>query len=143
MQYQQAYFTTSYAVDDSGNYYFPVFIPDNVTVTMPLTTIKPDSMLGNHGLIFDWETRTWRTSDRDPMVQELDKLKQQVQEQTTLQLNSMKNILDNVAKQDKTKNEEQSVSAKSSSANEATNSANSTATSSASSATSQAKEATK
>lgn len=109
MQYQQAYFTTSYAVDDSGNYYFPVFIPDNVTVTMPLTTVKPDPTLGNHGLIFDWETRTWRTSDRDPMVQELDKLKQQVQEQQTIQLNSMKTILNNVAKTDQTKKPASSV----------------------------------
>lgn len=110
MQYQQAYFTTSYPVDESGNFYFPVFIPENVMTNMPITTIKPDPSLGNRGLIFDWESKKWRTSDRDPLMQKLNKLKQQVQTQQTIQLQSMKNIMNNVAKQDAAKKDDQPVS---------------------------------
>ncbi len=63
--FKQVYFTTNIP-DDNGNYYYPVFIPDNVLIQYPLTDVAIDPYLGGHGLKFDWTTNQWIVSSQDP-----------------------------------------------------------------------------
>jgi hypothetical protein len=86
--FKQVYFTTNIP-DDNGNYYYPVFIPDNVLVQYPLTDVAIDPSLGGHGLKFDWTTNQWIVSSQDPTLLELKKLQEQAVQQQTINLSLM------------------------------------------------------
>lgn len=86
--FKQVYFTTNIP-DDNGNYYYPVFIPDNVLVQYPLTDVAIDPSLGGHGLKFDWTSNQWIVSSQDPTQIEIKKLQGQVKQQQTINLSLM------------------------------------------------------
>lgn len=92
-KFKQAYFTTNIA-DDNGNYYYPVFIPDNALVQYPLTEVAPDPSLGGHGLKFDWTANQWIVSAQDPTQIEIKKLQEQVKQQQTINLSLMTSAFD-------------------------------------------------
>lgn len=92
-KFKQAYFTTNIA-DDNGNYYYPVFIPDNALVQYPLTEVVPDPSLGGHGLKFDWTANQWIVSAQDPTQIEIKKLQEQVKQQQTINLSLMTSAFD-------------------------------------------------
>lgn len=95
-KFKQAYFTTNIA-DDNGNYYYPVFIPDNALVQYPLTEVVPDPSLGGHGLKFDWTANQWIVSAQDPTQIEIKKLQEQVKQQQTINLSLMTSAFDKVS----------------------------------------------
>lgn len=95
-KFKQAYFTTNIA-DDNGNYYYPVFIPDNALVQYPLTEVVPDPSLGGHGLKFDWTANQWIVSAQDPTRIEIKKLQEQVKQQQTINLSLMTSAFDKVS----------------------------------------------
>lgn len=95
-KFKQAYFTTNIA-DDNGNYYYPVFIPDNALVQYPLTEVVPDPSLGGHGLKFDWTANQWIVSAQDPTRIEIKKLQEQVKQQQTINLSLMTSAFDRVS----------------------------------------------
>lgn len=86
--FKQVYFTTNIP-DDNGNYYYPVFIPDNALVQYPLTDVAIDPSLGGHGLKFDWTSNQWIVSSQDPTQIEIKKLQDQVKQQQTINLSLM------------------------------------------------------
>lgn len=88
VNFKQVYFTTNIP-DDNGNYYYPVFIPDNVLIQYPLTDVAIDPSLGGHGLKFDWTTNQWIVSSQDPTLLELKKLQEQAVQQQTINLSLM------------------------------------------------------
>ncbi len=88
VNFKQVYFTTNIP-DDNGNYYYPVFIPDNVLIQYPLTDVAIDPSLGGHGLKFDWTTNQWIVSSQDPTLLELKKLQEQAVQQQTISLSLM------------------------------------------------------
>lgn len=88
VNFKQVYFTTNIP-DDNGNYYYPVFIPDNVLIQYPLTDVAIDPSLGGHGLKFDWTTNQWGVSSQDPTLLELKKLQEQAVQQQTINLSLM------------------------------------------------------
>lgn len=92
-KFKQAYFTTNIA-DDNGNYYYPVFIPDNALVQYPLTEVAPDPSLGGHGLKFDWTANQWIVSAQDPTLLEIKKLQEQAKQQQTINLSLMTSAFD-------------------------------------------------
>ena len=91
--FKQVYFTTNIP-DDNGNYYYPVFIPDNVLVQYPLTDVAIDPSLGGHGLKFDWTANQWIVSAQDPTQIEIKKLQEQVKQQQTINLSLMTSAFD-------------------------------------------------
>lgn len=95
-KFKQAYFTTNIA-DDNGNYYYPVFIPDNALVQYPLTEVVPDPSLGGHGLKFDWTANQWIVSAQDPTLLEIKKLQEQAKQQQTINLSLMTSTFDKVS----------------------------------------------
>lgn len=95
-KFKQAYFTTNIA-DDNGNYYYPVFIPDNALVQYPLTEVVPDPSLGGHGLKFDWTANQWIVSAQDPTQIEIKKLQEQAKQQQTINLSLMTSAFDKVS----------------------------------------------
>lgn len=95
-KFKQAYFTTNIA-DDNGNYYYPVFIPDNALVQYPLTEVAPDPSLGGHGLKFDWTANQWIVSAQDPTQIEIKKLQEQLKQQQTINLSLMTSAFDKVS----------------------------------------------
>lgn len=88
VNFKQVYFTTNIP-DDNGNYYYPVFIPDNVLIQYPLTDVAIDPSLGGHGIKFDWTTNQWIVSSQDPTLLELKKLQEQAVQQQTINLSLM------------------------------------------------------
>lgn len=86
--FKQVYFTTNIP-DDNGNYYYPVFIPDNALVQYPLTDVAIDPSLGGHGLKFDWTANNWIVSAQDPTQIEIKKLQDQVKQQQMINLSLM------------------------------------------------------
>ena len=95
-KFKQAYFTTNIA-DDNGNYYYPVFIPDNALVQYPLTEVVPDPSLGGHGLKFDWTANQWIVSAQDPTQIEIKKLQEQAKQQQTINISLMTSAFDKVS----------------------------------------------
>ena len=93
VNFKQVYFTTNIP-DDNGNYYYPVFIPDNVLIQYPLTDVTIDPSLGGHGLKFDWTTNQWIVSSQDPTLLELKKLQEQAVQQQTINLSLMSSAFD-------------------------------------------------
>lgn len=93
VNFKQVYFTTNIP-DDNGNYYYPVFIPDNALVQYPLTEVAPDPSLGGHGLKFDWTANQWIVSAQDPTQIEIKKLQEQVKQQQTINLSLMTSAFD-------------------------------------------------
>lgn len=91
--FKQVYFTTNIP-DDNGNYYYPVFIPDNALVQYPLTEVVPDPSLGGHGLKFDWTANQWIVSAQDPTQIEIKKLQEQAKQQQTINLSLMTSAFD-------------------------------------------------
>lgn len=96
VNFKQVYFTTNIP-DDNGNYYYPVFIPDNVLIQYPLTDVAIDPSLGGHGLKFDWTTNQWIVSSQDPTLLELKKLQEQAVQQQTINLSLMSSVFDRVS----------------------------------------------
>lgn len=94
--FKQVYFTTNIP-DDNGNYYYPVFIPDNVLVQYPLTDVAIDPSLGGHGLKFDWTANNWIVSSQDPTQIEIKKLQEQVKQQQTINLSLMTSVVGKVS----------------------------------------------
>lgn len=94
--FKQVYFTTNIP-DDNGNYYYPVFIPDNVLVQYPLTDVAIDPSLGGHGLKFDWTANNWIVSAQDPTQIEIKKLQEQVKQQQTINLSLMTSVVGKVS----------------------------------------------
>ena len=94
--FKQVYFTTNIP-DDNGNYYYPVFIPDNVLVQYPLTDVAIDPSLGGHGLKFDWTANNWIVSAQDPTQIEIKKLQDQVKQQQTINLSLMTSVVGKVS----------------------------------------------
>ena len=93
VNFKQVYFTTNIP-DDNGNYYYPVFIPDNALVQYPLTEVVPDPSLGGHGLKFDWTANQWIVSAQDPTQIEIKKLQEQAKQQQTINLSLMTSAFD-------------------------------------------------
>lgn len=78
VEFIQAYMTTDYP-DDNGNYFYPIFIPENARVSLPVVSKSPDPSLGNRGLRYDWSNDKWVTSDQDPLINKVDNLEAQLQ----------------------------------------------------------------
>ena len=93
MNMVQGYMTTNTPVDEGGNYYYPIFVPENVAVTMPITKIVPDAKLGDKGLKFNWERNEWVTSEQDPTVRMLKQLQASVTGNNMAMLSMMKDQL--------------------------------------------------
>lgn len=91
---QQAYMTTNYPVDQGGNYYYPIMIPDGAQVQLPITNVVPDPGLGDKGLKFDWQQQKWITSDQDPTLRLIEQMQGQLQANQMMTLGIMKDQLD-------------------------------------------------
>ena len=70
VKFTQAYMTTDYP-DENGNYYYPVFVPENAHVQLPIVTSMPDASLGNSGIRYNWNTNSWTVSSDDPLIKKI------------------------------------------------------------------------
>lgn len=86
---KQAYMTTNYPVDKQGNYYYPIYIPDDAVPQLPITDQVPDPSLGSSSLKFDWQANKWGTADTDPTLKMVQRLQSQMK---ALQLTSLGGI---------------------------------------------------
>lgn len=77
VKFTQAYMTTDYP-DENGNYYYPVFVPENAHVQLPIVTSMPDASLGNRGIRYDWNTNSWTVSSDDPLIKKINTLEAQL-----------------------------------------------------------------
>jgi hypothetical protein len=77
VKFTQAYMTTDYP-DENGNYYYPVFVPENAHVQLPIVTSMPDASLGNRGIRYDWNTNSWTVSSDDPLIKKISTLEAQL-----------------------------------------------------------------
>lgn len=77
VKFTQAYMTTDYP-DENGNYYYPVFVPENAHVQLPIVTSMPDASLGNRGIRYDWNTNSWTVSSDDPLIKKINTLESQL-----------------------------------------------------------------
>ena len=77
VKFTQAYMTTDYP-DENGNYYYPVFVPENAHVQLPIVTSMPDASLGNRGIRYDWNTNKWTVSSDDPLIKKINTLEAQL-----------------------------------------------------------------
>ena len=77
VKFTQAYMTTDYP-DENGNYYYPVFVPENAHVQLPIVTSMPDASLGNRGIRYDWNTNSWTVSSDDPLIKKINALEAQL-----------------------------------------------------------------
>ena len=77
VKFTQAYMTTDYP-DENGNYYYPVFVPENAHVQLPIVTSMPDASLGNRGIRYDWNTNRWTVSSDDPLIKKINTLEAQL-----------------------------------------------------------------
>ena len=77
VKFTQAYMTTDYP-DENGNYYYPVFVPENAHVQLPIVTSMPDDSLGNRGIRYDWNTNSWTVSSDDPLIKKINALEAQL-----------------------------------------------------------------
>lgn len=77
VKFTQAYMTTDYP-DENGNYYYPVFVPENAHVQLPIVTSMPDASLGNRGIRYDWNTNSWTVSSDDPLIKKINTLETQL-----------------------------------------------------------------
>lgn len=77
VKFTQAYMTTDYP-DENGNYYYPVFVPENAHVRLPIVTSMPDASLGNRGIRYDWNTNSWTVSSDDPLIKKINTLEAQL-----------------------------------------------------------------
>ena len=77
VKFTQAYMTTDYP-DENGNYYYPVFVPENAHVQLPIVTSMPDASLGNRGIRYDWNTNSWTVSSDDPLLKKINTLESQL-----------------------------------------------------------------
>ena len=77
VKFTQAYMTTDYP-DENGNYYYPVFVPENAHVQLPFVTSVPDASLGNRGIRYDWNTNSWTVSSDDPLIKKINTLEAQL-----------------------------------------------------------------
>lgn len=77
VKFTQAYMTTDYP-DENGNYYYPVFVPENAHVQLPFVTSTPDASLGNRGIRYDWNTNSWTVSSDDPLIKKINTLEAQL-----------------------------------------------------------------
>ena len=77
VKFTQAYMTTDYP-DENGNYYYPVFVPENAHVQLPFVTSMPDASLGNRGIRYDWNTNSWTVSSDDPLIKKINTLEAQL-----------------------------------------------------------------
>lgn len=77
VKFTQAYMTTDYP-DENGNYYYPVFVPENAHVQLPIVTSMPDPSLGNRGIRYDWNTNSWTVSSDDPLIKKISTLEAQL-----------------------------------------------------------------
>ena len=77
VKFTQAYMTTDYP-DENGNYYYPVFVPENAHVQLPIVTSMPDASLGNRGIRYDWNTNRWTVSSDDPLIKRINTLEAQL-----------------------------------------------------------------
>lgn len=90
---EQAYYTTNYPVDEGGNYYYPIMVPDGAPVALPITRKVPDASLGNKGLKFDWSKEEWITSEKDPSIQMLKRIENDNKAQQMITLQMLQNQL--------------------------------------------------
>lgn len=77
VKFTQAYMTTDYP-DENGNYYYPVFVPENAHIQLPIVTSMPDASLGNRGIRYDWNTNRWTVSSDDPLIKRINTLEAQL-----------------------------------------------------------------
>lgn len=77
VKFTQAYMTTDYP-DENGNYYYPVFVPENAHVQLPIVTSMPDASLGNRGIRYDWNINSWTVSSDDPLIKKINTLEAQL-----------------------------------------------------------------
>lgn len=77
VKFTQAYMTTDYP-DENGNYYYPVFVPENAHVQLPIVTSMPDASLGNRGIRYDWNTNSWTVSSDDSLIKKINTLEAQL-----------------------------------------------------------------
>ena len=97
IKYVQAYLTST-TPDEEGNFYTPVFVPDNIKVKYPLTDTPIPVDYQGQALKYDWDNFKWTINTSTPLVEQLQTQQAIINTQAT-ELKAQSERLDKISTQ--------------------------------------------